>query len=51
MSTIQHEYEESDDAPSPMHTDPPCKVCGQPKISVLHGVVKPGIPRGTDGSQ
>ena len=38
-----HEYEEGDEK-HPMHTDPLCKVCGQPRISIYHGMVSPRIP-------
>jgi len=40
---VQHEYEEGDEK-APMHTDPLCKVCGQPRIAIVHALVSPRIP-------
>ena len=42
---IAHEYEEGDQK-HPMHTDPLCAVCGQPRIALIHDTT-----RRTDGHQ
>lgn len=33
--TVKHDYEPGDQR-DPMHTDPLCRVCGQPKKSEAH---------------
>lgn len=33
----KHDYEpDHDSKPHPMHSDPPCGICGQPKTSPVH---------------
>jgi hypothetical protein len=35
VESARHEYEPSD-VTTPMHTDPRCAVCGEPKSSAVH---------------